>query len=81
MAWIRTISEEEAKGSVKEQYEEAKRRAGWVWNVIKISSLKPDLMDASMAIYLASFHRPSARLNTPPETMMFIVGFTPISRI
>src|SRR3990167_528496 len=30
---------------------------------------------------LTSFHNPSARLKTPPDTMIFMVGLTPISRI
>ena len=44
MAWIKTISEEEATGSVKQQYDAAVKRAGRVFNIVKISSLKPEIM-------------------------------------
>ncbi len=74
MAWIQTISEEEATGKVKEQFEEAKRRAGWVWNVIKVSSIKPELMWASMAVYLATVQRPSGLSRDQKEMIATVVS-------
>ena len=52
MAWIRTIAEDEATGSVKQQYETAVRRAGRVFNIVKISSLKPEIMHTFINLYL-----------------------------
>ncbi|MDA1001353.1 MAG: hypothetical protein O2807_12670 [bacterium] len=46
MAWIETIDESGAEGDVKRQYDEAARLRGYVPNIRKIYSLKPDLMQA-----------------------------------
>lgn len=74
MAWIRTVPEDTATGSVREQYEDAKRRAGWVWNVIKVSSLRPDLMVSSMAVYLAAFHKQSGLTRAQKEMIATVVS-------
>ena len=41
MAWIQTISEQEATGELKREYEAAVGRAEKVYNVLKIMSLNP----------------------------------------
>jgi uncharacterized peroxidase-related enzyme len=74
MAWIETVPEDNAKGNVREQYEDAKKRAGWVWNVIKVSSLRPELMYASMAVYLATFHKPSGLTRAQKEMIATLVS-------
>ena len=74
MPWIETLSEGAAEGNVKEQYEMAKKRAGWVWNVIKVSSLRPDLMYASMSVYLVAFHKPSGLTRAQKEMIATVVS-------
>lgn len=58
MAWIKTIDESEAAGDVKRQYEEATRVRGYVPNIRKIYSIKPELMksyfDFSRAVTFGS---------------------------
>ncbi|MEE9275621.1 MAG: peroxidase [bacterium] len=44
MAWIETIDESEATGDAKAQYDEIIQRRGYVPNIRKIHSIKPDLM-------------------------------------
>lgn len=51
MAWIRTISAHEATGRLKETYDEAVRRAGRVFNILKVQSLNPPVLDASLELY------------------------------
>ena len=51
MAWIQTISEQEARGKLKQEYEAALRRTGKVYNVLKIMSLNPAMLHTSMEFY------------------------------
>lgn len=51
MAWIRTITPEEATGALKAEYDAAVKRAGRVWNIVRIKSLNPPALKASLAFY------------------------------
>ena len=51
MAWIRLTSNEEATGLLKRQFDTAIKRAGRVWNIIRIMSPNPITLDASMKFY------------------------------
>ena len=72
MAWITTISEEEATGSVKQQYDAAVKRAGRVFNIVKISSLKPEIMRTFIQLYMQLMHGPSG-LTRPQREMIAVV--------
>ncbi len=56
MAWIRTINPDEAEGELAQVYEEQKRQAGDVANILRIHSLAPDVLTAHLGIYKASMH-------------------------
>jgi hypothetical protein len=58
MAWIRTIDEAEAIGDLKQIYEEQRRQAGAVANILKIHSLAPDVLKAHLAVYHSAMHAP-----------------------
>jgi uncharacterized peroxidase-related enzyme len=51
MPWIRQISDEEAQGLCKQLFAEARERAGKVWNVVRLMSLRPKQLQTSMALY------------------------------
>ncbi len=51
-AWIRTISEDEAQGDLKVEYEEVKRARGRVSNVLKSHSLDPKSIRHHLDLYL-----------------------------
>ncbi len=53
MAWIKTVKEGEAKGLLKQEYDAALARAGKIYNIVSISSLKPLLVRQSMRFYTA----------------------------
>lgn len=74
MAWIRTISEEEATSSVKKQYEAAIRRAGRVFNIVKISSLKPEIMRTFIDLYIKLMHGPSGLSRAQREMIAVVVS-------
>ena len=52
MAWIKTVApEEKPKGLLGRLYGEALKRAGKVWNIVRLMSLRPRQMQASMDLY------------------------------
>jgi alkylhydroperoxidase family enzyme len=48
---IRLIDEDEAEGLLKEEYDAAVERAGKVFNILKAMSLRPAVLQASIALY------------------------------
>lgn len=59
MAYIETVAPDRARGTLRVQYEMAERRAGKVWNILRIMSPNPGVLSASMALYLQVMHGPS----------------------
>lgn len=53
MAWIRTVDEVEATGIVKEEYDAALARAGQVYNIVKLLSVRPKSMRPFIELYIA----------------------------
>jgi alkylhydroperoxidase family enzyme len=53
VAHLRLISEEDADGVLKEEYDAAIGRAGKVFNILKAMSLNPPVLHASMELYKA----------------------------
>ena len=51
MAWIDTINERDADGSLKDQYEKLKDSRNGVDNILKIHSLNPESLDAHVRLY------------------------------
>ncbi|MFQ5864956.1 MAG: carboxymuconolactone decarboxylase family protein [bacterium] len=74
MAWIRTISEEEATGSLKQQYDAAIERAGQLFNIVKISSLKPEILRTFIQLYLQLMHGPSGLSRAQREMIAVVVS-------
>jgi hypothetical protein len=62
MPFIRTVSPEDATGDLKVLYDDALKRAGRVYNVVRIQSLHPRLLASSIGLY---------------ETMMLRAGSLP----
>jgi hypothetical protein len=56
MAWIRTIDENDAESELKQIYEEQRRQAGAVANILKVHSLAPEVLEAHLKIYHAAMH-------------------------
>lgn len=52
MAWIRTVAPDEASGQLRRLYEAAVRRAGKVFNVIRVQSPRPLVLRASTRLYM-----------------------------
>lgn len=74
MAWIETVDEDQASGLVAREYEAAIRRAGRVFNIVKLQSLRPDIMRAFMRLYATIMHGDSGLSETEREMVATIVS-------
>ena len=74
MAWIKTIDEKEADGSLRQQYQAAVKRAGRVFNIVKINSLCPDVMRTFMQLYVQLMHGPSELSRAQREMIAVVVS-------
>jgi uncharacterized peroxidase-related enzyme len=76
MAWIKTIAPEEATGRLKQEYEEAVRRAGRVFNIVSAQSLNPRVLSASIELYKALMFGPSSLSRAEREMIAVVVSRT-----
>lgn len=74
MAWIKIVEPEEATGALKREYDQAVRRAGRVYNIIKVQSLNPATLHASTGLYAAALHGPSRLSRTEREMLATVVS-------
>ena len=74
MAWIRTVGPSDAEGALRAEYEAAIRRAGRVFNILKIQSLNPGTLRASMQLYQATMHAPSELTRVEREMIATVVS-------
>jgi alkylhydroperoxidase family enzyme len=56
MAYITTIEPAQAEGLVKQHYDAGLKRAGKVFQILRIQSLTPEALDATMRFYVAVMH-------------------------
>ncbi len=75
MAWIKMIEPEAAEGELKEEYDQALARAGKVFNILKIQSLNPRTLRASMKLYWATMHAPSGLTRGERELLATVVSW------
>ena len=71
--WLRWLFDNEATGLAKKEYEAAIKRAGRIWNIVRVMSLNPKAMQASMRLYSAVVHCTSDRLGRPEREMIAVV--------
>ena len=74
MAWIKVIEPEEATGELRAEYEKAVRRAGKVFNILKVQSLNPPALQASIDLYLATMQGRSGLSRAEREMLATVVS-------
>lgn len=74
MPYIRQISDEEATGATKREFDAAYKRAGRVWNIVRIMSLNGEVMRASMRIYSAIMFGESPLTRAQREMLATVVA-------
>ena len=70
MAWIRTIDPAAAGGLLRRLYDAAVRRAGRVYNIIRIQSLRPRALRASTQLYVEVMHCADSGLSRVQREMI-----------
>jgi hypothetical protein len=70
MAWIRTIPPAAASGELRRQYEAAEKRAGKVFQILEIQSLRPNLLKASTRLYLEAMYGRDSALTRAQREMI-----------
>ena len=75
MAWIKVVEPEDATGELNQQYDEAVERAGKVYNILKVQSLNPQTLKASMEIYKATMYGPSGLSRAEREMLATVVSW------
>ncbi|PYQ22025.1 MAG: peroxidase [Acidobacteria bacterium] len=73
MPWIRTVPPDEATGLLRQIYDAAVQRAGRVYNVVRLQSLRPKVLRASTQLYLKLMHAPEGALTRAQREMIAVV--------
>ena len=73
MAWIRIIQPGEAEGLLAQLYREAVARAGKVFQILRVQSLRPRALRCSLGLYMELMHSPDGRLSRPQREMIATV--------
>jgi alkylhydroperoxidase family enzyme len=76
MPYIRTVPEPDAEGMLRREYDAALKRAGKVFNVVSIQSLRPPVLRASIALYSALMVEPGALPRWVRELLAVVVSRT-----
>jgi uncharacterized peroxidase-related enzyme len=51
MAWVRTVGESEAEGYIKTLYEGMRTQRGFIPNIVRSMTIRPDVTRAWMGLY------------------------------
>ncbi len=76
MAWIDIVSEKDATGDLERQYKAGVKRAGKVFQIVKIQSLRPDIMRTFMELYIKLMHGASGLTRAEREMVATVVSKT-----
>ncbi len=74
MAYVRIIGEKEAEGTLARVYAAAKKRAGRIFNILKIQSQSPSALQACMNAYAAIMKGESALSRAQREMLAVVVS-------
>jgi alkylhydroperoxidase family enzyme len=70
MAWIETVGPEAATGLLSRVYREAMTRAGKVFNVLRVMSVRPHSLAASVKLYTEVMHSRRSPLSRAQREMI-----------
>lgn len=62
MAYIETIRDEDAQGRLQQIFAQSQARAGRVYNILRLQSQQPAVLEASIGLYLHTTTSPRAPL-------------------
>ena len=70
MTWIETVDPEDAKGLLARLYAAAVKRAGKVFNILRLQSPRPETLRASTQLYLEVMRSPRSPLSRAQREMI-----------
>ena len=73
MAWIEIIEPERAAGLLRRLYDAAMRRAGKVYQVVRIQSQRPRVLQASTRLYVEIMHSAESGLSRAQRELIATV--------
>lgn len=76
MSWIRLVDLAEAQDKLREIYDAAVKRAGRVFQILRVQSLNPAALDASLELYKTLMHGPSPLSRRERELLAVVVSQT-----
>ena len=76
MPYIKQVEDDEAQGPAKRELDKAYKRAGRVWNIVRIMTPNPEVMRTSMDMYLALMYGESPLSRAQREMLATVVSRT-----
>ncbi len=70
MAWIETVGPERATGLLRKLYDAAVKRAGKVYNIVRVQSPRPRVLRSSIQLYLEVMHSRESGLSRAQREMI-----------
>ena len=74
MAWVQTIDEAHADGMLARIYAAARKRAGKVFNILKVQSQNPRVLHTGMNLYVSIMHEESPLTRGQREMLAVVVS-------
>lgn len=74
MPYIHQVSDEDATGAAQRELDEARRRAGRVWNIVRIMTPNPEALNASMRQYATLMFGESPLSRAQREMLAVVVS-------
>jgi alkylhydroperoxidase family enzyme len=72
--WIEQVPIEEADGLLKQQFDEAIKRAGRVWHIVHVMSLNPAVMRDNIRLYITLMMGASPLSRTQRELLATVAS-------
>lgn len=76
MAWIKIVPPTEATGNLKQEYNEAMERMGYIANILQVQSLNPQSLHGCIELYKSVMFCTSELSRTEREMLATVVSQT-----
>ena len=74
IAWIETVHPEEATGYVKSLYEGFQKQRGWIPNILKSTSIRPEVTRGWVPLFNTLMYGPSGLTRSQKEMIAVVVS-------
>lgn len=75
MAWIKVVSPPQATGLLARSYDAAVKRAGRVFQILRVQSQNPHALQSSMGLYFSVMHGDSPLSRSQREMLALVVSW------